>query len=320
MWADPRSGAGRRRRDRLRGRPRPVSALTLRPAEDLRPSQRLPALLPGIYRQRDAAIALDARRAPLRRRCTRSRAWSGPPSTTCTTRSPGCGTITSSSGPRPAALPLLAELFGVRLLSAAPDAQRPLIARIVAGAAARGRCSRSKTSCPRPAPGTPRSTKASGRSWPSLDFAHLAPWRGRIRDPVGSDRALRSPDPPRVERDPPPRPQAAARPAPGAAARGERLDATLARLGRVDAGDAGGFAAHPRPAGMGPAGCGPGASHAPGAGRARGRRAATRSATCRTASVGAGSIRRTATHRWSGYAPARPGPGRWPDRSPRARR
>ena len=211
-----------------------MTALTLRPAEELRPSRRLPALLPGIYRQRDAAIALDADSAV-------------PLPLGALVRVVGAGidelydAITRLwddhfvERAEPAALPLLAELFGVRLLSTAPDAQRPLIARIVGWRRRKGTLLTLEDVLSETSTWDTEVDEGFRSVLATLDFAHLAPWRGRtaiLWDPIGlSDPLTR-----RASSETRPRGTRQERGQLLAPLPGERLDATLTRLGRVDAG------------------------------------------------------------------------------------
>ncbi len=219
-----------------------MSAPTIRPALELLPSQRLLSLLPGVYRQREAAIQLDVD-AP---------------------DPPPLGGLVLVLGAQldelhaavgrlwddhfveraaAAALPLLAELFGARLLSTDLRSQRALVARIVGWRRRKGTL------------GTLEDVLTETSTWDtevdegfrsvlvSLDFAHPAPWRGRTSiawDPIGLSDPLtrRSPSETRPRND-----QRRERGQVIASLPGEALDDTLRRLGRVDAGM---YAASPR--------------------------------------------------------------------------
>ena len=106
-----------------------MTAPTIQQADALRPSRRLLELLPGIYRQRDTTVALDVAPAP------------APLATLVGVVGGGLDDLHDAvlalwddhfvERAQAQALPLLAELFGVRLLSTDPHTQRALIARIV---------------------------------------------------------------------------------------------------------------------------------------------------------------------------------------------
>ena len=218
-----------------------MTAPSIRDAADLRPSRRLLELLPGIYRQRDAVIGADVAPAD----------------------APLAGLVEVVGGrldelydavaalwddhfverAQAAALPLLAELFGARLLSTDPHAQRALVARIVGWRRRKGTLLTledvlSETS------GWDAEVDEGFRSViATLDFHHIAPWRGRtaiVWDPIGIadplTRRAAAADRPRndARRE---RAQVIS-PLPG-----ETIDQTLRRLGRVDAGK---YAASPR--------------------------------------------------------------------------
>lgn len=218
-----------------------MTAPTIRPADALRPSRRLLELLPGIYRQRDATVAYDVAPAP------------APLSGLVDVIGGGLDELFAAIGQlwddhfveraQASALPLLAELFGVRLLSTDEHSQRALVARIVGWRRRKGTLA------------TLEDVLSDTSSWDAevdegfrsviatFDFAHLAPWRGRtaiIWDPIGlSDpltrRAASDVRPRNDERRD--RGQVLA-PLPG-----ESIDQTLRRLGRIDAGR---YAASPR--------------------------------------------------------------------------
>jgi hypothetical protein len=214
---------------------------TLRAPAELLPSRRLLELMPGIYRQRDATLGLDVapRIAPLQ------------------------GLVTVLGGAldelyavvdqlwddhfveraQAAALPLLAELFGAHLLSTDVQAQRSLIANIVAWRRRKGTLATLEDALSE----TSRWDAEVDEGFRSLvvtqDLAHLAPWRGRTAitwDPIGlSDPLTRrafSERRPRndVRRE---REQLLAREP------NETLDEALRRIGRIDSGR---YAASPR--------------------------------------------------------------------------
>jgi len=219
-----------------------MTALTLRPADELRPSSRLLSLLPGIYRYRIAAITLDAE------------PQSPPPvEDLIAVLGRGLDDLYDAieqlwddhfvERADAAALPLLAELYGAQLLSRDPRAQRALIARIVGWRRTKGTLV------------TLEDVASATSTWDSevdegfrsviatLELSQLAPWRGRtamLWDPIGlSDPLTRRS---LAER----RPRGDDRRERGqviAMLPGEELDDTLHRLGRVDAGM---YAASPR--------------------------------------------------------------------------
>lgn len=219
-----------------------MSTPTLRPPALLRPSRRLLDLMPGIYRQRDAAIAADVGGPAL-------------PPLTALVSVVGSGLDDLYDAiarlwddhfverAEAEALPLLAELYGARLLSTDPRAQRALIARIVGWRRRKGTLATledvlSETS------GWDTEVDEGFRSvLVSLDFGHPAPWRGRtaiVWDPIGLADPLtrRSPSEARPRSDVRRERGQVLAPLPG-----ERTDDTLRRLGRVDAGL---YAASPR--------------------------------------------------------------------------
>jgi len=219
-----------------------MSAPTIRPPQELRPSQRLLALLPGVYRQREAAIELDVD-AP------------NPPPLGTLVEVLGSGLddlydavaqlwddhfVERASA---AALPLLAELFGVRLLSTDAQSQRALVARIVGWRRRKGTLLTLEDVLTETSTWDTEVDEGFRSVLVSLDFAHLAPWRGRsaiIWDPIGMADPLtrRSPAEVRPRNDTRRERGQVLAPLPG-----ERLDDTLRRLGSVDAGT---YAASPR--------------------------------------------------------------------------
>jgi hypothetical protein len=219
-----------------------VTAVTLRPPEELRPSSRLAALVPGIYRQRDALLTAerDSRSLPPLAALARvvgrglddlydaiNRLWDDH----------------FVERAEIAALPLLAELLGAHLLSTDPHAQRALLARIVGWRRRKGTLQTLEDVLTETSTWGTEVDEGFRSVLASLDFAHLAPWRGRsaiLWDPIGLSDPLtrRSPGEARPRRDTRRERRQLLAPQPG-----EQIDDTLRRLGRVDAGS---YAASPR--------------------------------------------------------------------------
>jgi hypothetical protein len=219
-----------------------VLAPTLRPAEALVPSRRLLTLLPGIYRQRDAVIAADVD-APA----------PAPLAGLVQVVGAGLDAVYDAISrlwddhfverAEALALPLLAELYGVRLLSTDPQAQRALIARIVGWRRRKGTLTTLEDVLSETSTWDVEVDEGFRSVLVSLDLAHLAPWRGRtaiVWDPIGLSDPLtrRSPSEARPRNDSRRERGLVLAPLPG-----ERIDDTLRRLGRVDAGM---YAASPR--------------------------------------------------------------------------
>jgi hypothetical protein len=218
-----------------------VSALTLRPAEELRPSSRLHALLPAIYRQRDAVLSGIGQ--------------PGLPPLAALARVVGTALDDLYDAvsrlwddhfverAEAEALPLLAELVGARLLSSDPRAQRALVARIVGWRRRKGTLLTLEEVLTETSTWDAEVDEGFRSVLATLDFAHLAPWRGRsaiLWDPIGLSDPLtrRSPGESRPRNDTRRERRQLLAPQPG-----EELDDTLRRLGRVDAGM---YAASPR--------------------------------------------------------------------------
>jgi Phage tail protein (Tail_P2_I) len=216
--------------------------LSLRPGEDLRPSNRLLALVPGIYRQRDGIGPADL--APL-----------DPPPLRALIDVLGLGlddlydaisTLWNDhfvERAQPAALPLLAELFGARLLSKNPRSQRALIAQIVGWRRRKGTLFVLEDVLTETSTWDGEVDEGFRSVLATLEFRHLAPWRGQtaiLWDPIGIADPLtrRALDAERPRND-----ARRARTQPLSGLPGEDVDDTLRRLGRVDAGR---YAASPR--------------------------------------------------------------------------
>ncbi|HTE56325.1 MAG TPA: phage tail protein, partial [Kofleriaceae bacterium] len=220
-----------------------MSAPTIRPAAELRPSVRLRELLPGVYRQRDAAIA-----APPIQLAER------PPLTDLVgVLGGGLDALYDAVGALwddhfvercdPAALPLLAELFGVQLLSTDRSAQRALVARIVGWRRRKGTLITLEEILTETSTWDTEVDEGMRSVLASLELAHVAPWRGRtalVWDPIGLADPLtrRSPGDARPRGD-----ERRVRSQVLGQLPGEEIDDTLRRLGRVDAGK---HAASPR--------------------------------------------------------------------------
>jgi len=165
----------------------PSTAPTIQEAQALRPSRRLLELLPGIYRQRDTQLSLDVAPAPAPLQTLIGVVGGALDDLYDTVHALWDDHFVERAQAQ--ALPLLAELFGVRLLSTDPHTQRALIARIVGWRRRKGTLATledvlSDTS------GWDAEVDEGFRSViATLDFAHLAPWRGRtalLWDPIAA--------------------------------------------------------------------------------------------------------------------------------------
>jgi hypothetical protein len=218
-----------------------MTAPTIQQADALRPSRRLLDLLPGIYRQRDTTVALDVAPAP------------APLATLVGVVGGGLDDLHDAvlalwddhfvERAQAQALPLLAELFGVRLLSTDPHTQRALIARIVGWRRRKGTLATLEDVLSDTSAWDAEVDEGFRSVIATLDFHHLAPWRGRtalLWDPIGLSDSLtrRSASEDRPRNDLRREHSQVLAPLPG-----ESIDQTLRRLGRVDAGA---YAASPR--------------------------------------------------------------------------
>jgi hypothetical protein len=228
------------------------AAPTVRSPDELRPSQRLSELLPGIYRQRD--VAQDRQHdARLELSLAAGETIQPPLGALVQVIGGGLDQLFDAVSrlwddhfverAEASALPLLAELFGVHFLSLDPQAQRALLARIVHWRRSKGTLATLEEALSETSGWDAEADEGFRSVMVSLDFAHLAPWRGRtaiVWDPIGMADPLtrRSPSESRPRNDVRRERGGILAPLPG-----EKVDDTLRRLGRVDAGN---YAASPR--------------------------------------------------------------------------
>jgi hypothetical protein len=133
------------------------------------------------------------------------------------------------------ALPLLAELYGARLLGSDPRVNRSVVARSVAWRRRRGTLAMLEEALRLTTGWSAEVDEAFRSLLQTQDVRNLAPWRGRtaiLWDPIAIADPL-SRNAPAVER---PRPGAADSLRLAGRAPGETLDEALRRLGRADAG------------------------------------------------------------------------------------
>lgn len=198
---------------------------------ELRPSRRLPELVPGLYLARAPAGRPDAPGRELRALLGVLGASLDELYDAVT----GLWDDHFVERADPAALPLHAELFAARLVSADPRAQRALLARIVGWRRRKGTLATLEEALTLTSGWDVEADEGFRSLIHAQDLAHPAPWRVTTAvawDPIGIADPLsrRAPD------DHPSAARSRQRRAVVARLPWETVDDTLRRLGRVDAG------------------------------------------------------------------------------------